>query len=139
MSETAPATARLVLVCDHAPPPEHEGRPTEFGLQDAHQVLHPGELLADGSLRFELDAAVRARKDTGTPDFAGRFVHGPRAGRFLYLGWRQIGAPNWIRRYKIPLAGISWEQLAAGPLSARVSGAQRAATLSLLEGWSAQG
>jgi hypothetical protein len=57
--------------------------------------------------------AVQARSATDTPDFAGAAVHGPPGGRFLYLGWRGAGAPDWIRRWKPPLGEISWEQIAA--------------------------
>lgn len=127
-------TIHLVLICRDAPPPEHEGRPMEFGLQDARQVLHPGAPLPGGALRFELDAAVKVRRG-GAPDLGGPFVHGPAGGRFLYLGWRAIGGAAWTRRYKIPLAGISPQLLDAGALHATVSAAERAATLSLLDGW----
>lgn len=134
-------TARLVLVCQDPPPSEQDGRPAEFGLQDTRQVLHPGDPLPDGALRFELDVAVRLHAASGAPDFAGPFVHGPARGRFLYLGWRPVGEAAWTRRYKIPLAAITWELLdagAGGALFARVSTAERAATLTLLEGWEAR-
>jgi hypothetical protein len=127
-------TIALVLVCRAAPPLEHEGHPCEFGVQDANQILHPGDALPDGALRFACEATVKRRKD-GTPDLGGRFVHGPGGARFLYLGWRVIGAPNWIRRYKIPLAPLSWELLEASTLHTTVTAAERAATLSLLTPW----
>jgi hypothetical protein len=135
-----PARAvRLVLICQDPPPPEIDGRPAEFGLQDAHRTLHPGEVLADGAQRFELQVAVKAHAATGAPDFGSPFVHGPALGRFLYLGWRPIGDELWTRRYKIPLAAITWQLLdRAGPegaLVARASAAERAATLTLLAGW----
>jgi hypothetical protein len=131
---TEPRTVRLLLTCQNPPPATSEGRPAEFGLQDARQVLHPGDLLPDGGLRFELDVTVKPRAATGAPAFSGPFVHGPAIGRFLYLGWRRIGAPNYIRRYKVPLATITWETLAAdGALHGRVSITQ-AVTLPLLDG-----
>lgn len=129
-----PSHLHLVLVCRDAPPLEHEGRPMEFGIQDSRQVLHPGAPLPGGALRFDVDAAVKIRRD-GTPDLGGPFVHGPAGARFLYLGWRAIGGATWTRRYKIPLAGIAPELLAAGTLSAAVSTAERTTTLSLSEGW----
>jgi len=71
------------------------------------------------------------------PDFGGPFVHGPAGARFLYLSWRPRGGV-WIRRFKIPLAPMSWEQIAAGQAgapAARVSAA-RSGTLALLgAGW----
>ena len=59
--------------------------------------------------------------------------------RFLYLGWRPPGGA-WIRRFKIPLAPISWEQIAAGQagaLAARVSAARSGAVALLGAGWTA--
>jgi hypothetical protein len=48
----------------------------------------------------------------GAPNFLGPFAHGPRSARFVYLVWRRSGAP--LGRSKIPLASISWDQLASG-------------------------
>lgn len=140
MSASPARTIRLVLLCDSPPAASYEGRPAEFGLQDARAVLHPGDVQPDGAVRFELEAAVKPHRDSGAPNFSGPFVHGPALGRFLYLGWRRIGDVAWIRRYKIPLAGITWELLDSGaPLRARVSAAWRGATLMPAEGgWTPQ-
>jgi hypothetical protein len=133
-------TARIVLVCQDPPPGEHAGSPTEFGLLDKAGVLHAGTSYAGGAQRFALAAQVKDGLG-GAPDFAGPFVHGPRGGRFLYLGWRPPGGA-WIRRYKILLAGMTAELLdtaGAGALEAVVSTNERRATLSIPAGWSIAG
>lgn len=130
-------TCRIAIICHDPPPAEHEGRLTEFGLQDALDRLHAGAGLPGGALRFDLEARVKEAPG-GAPDFAGPFVHGPRGGRFAYLGWRTPGSP-WIRRYKIPLAGITWALLETGAtLVAEVSAATRLATLPIPAGWAAE-
>jgi hypothetical protein len=136
MANTKPTQVRLLITCE-PPPASHDGQPTEFGLQDKQQALHAGTLLPDGALRFACDVAVKPHATTGAPDFGGQFVHGPAGARFLYLGWRPIGGA-WIKRFKIPLAPISWHQAAAGQadgLAARVD-TTRSGTVALLgAGW----
>lgn len=115
---------RLRVICHGPPPPQRNGEPAEFGLQDAGGNLHPGEAQPDGSVAFT--CTVRARPDAGTgrPRFLGPFVHGPAAGRFLYLSYRRKGGgTDWIGRIKVVLSPITWEQAAAaGVLEAAVSG-----------------
>ena len=135
---TAPPTRlRLQITCTAPPPAIYNGQMTEFGLQDKQQALYPGTLLPDGALCFACEVAVKPHATTGAPDFGGSFVQGPAGARFLYLGWRPPGGA-WIRRFKIPLAPISWEQIAAGQagaLAASVSAA-RSGTVALLgAGW----
>src|SRR3954469_25527388 len=112
MSIAVSTSIRLQITCAAPPPATHAGEPTEFGLQDKQQTLHVGTLLPDGALLFACEVAVKQHAATGVPDFGGPFVHGPAGERFLYLGWRPLGGA-WIKRFKIPLAPISWEQLAA--------------------------
>jgi uncharacterized protein DUF5990 len=131
MAATPPTSERLRLriICEQPPPDTYAGQPTEFGLQDKQQALHPGSRLADGSLAFMCEVVVmKPHAGTGSPDFGGPFVHGPPGARFLYLGWRPPGGA-WIRRFKIPFTGIGWDQIAAGrlpkgALAARVSAAR---------------
>ena len=138
MTRSPPTRVRLLITCE-APPAIHDGQPTEFGLQDKRQALHSGIPLPDGALRFSCAADVKPHATTGMPDFSGPFVHGPAGARFLYLSWRQPGG-TWIRRFKIPLTPISWEQIAAeqaGALAVRIS-ATRSGTVALLgAGWMA--
>ena len=134
-------TVQLRLVCVAPPVGECEGMPTEFGLQDRQQVVHPGRAHADGSLSFELSVSVTYRAEANAVRFSGPFVHGTPAAPFLYLSLRRAsGEPRpWIRRIKVSLAGPTWDQLDTAPegslFTARVSGA-RSGTVPLVgEGW----
>jgi hypothetical protein len=136
-----PTHVRLQITCVAPPPAAHEGQPTEFGVQDKQQLLQPGIVQPDGALVFSCEVNVKPHASSGAPDFGGPFVHGPAGTRFLYLGWRPVGGA-WIKRFKIPLASINWEQLAAaqaGTLAARISAA-RSGTVALLgDGWVVNG
>jgi uncharacterized protein DUF5990 len=139
MPTSPPTRIRLQITCESPPPATYNGQRTEFGLQDKQQGLHAGVSQPDGALHFACEVAVKLHAKTDAPDFGGPFVHGPTSARFLYLGWRPLGGA-WIRRFKIPLAPISWEQIAAGQagaLAAHVS-ATRSGTVALLgAGWTA--
>jgi hypothetical protein len=137
MSNSIPTRVRLRITCEAPPPALYQDQPTEFGLQDKQQALHAGMRLPSGALRFDCEVAVKPHAATGAPDFIGPFVHGPAGARFLYLGWRPPGGA-WIKRFKIPLAPIGWQQVVAGQagaLDARVNTA-RSGTVTLLgAGW----
>lgn len=64
-------------------------------------------------LVFDLSAKIKTGKD-GQPDFAGPFVQGPVAERFIYINIGtsagQLDSP-WSRRLKVPLRGITWEMV----------------------------
>jgi Family of unknown function (DUF5990) len=97
----------LRLIAEAAPPAEQGDRRTEFGLQDKKQQLHPGQVQPDGTVRATFHA------NTGSVRFTGPFVHGTPAEPFLYLSWGYEGTPpQWIRRQKVPLAAISFKQIA---------------------------
>jgi len=71
----------------------------------------------------------------GAQDKAGTLhPHGPPAGRFCYLGYRPVGSTAWVRRWKIPLAGITSAQVA----SAQVPGQTLVAHLSATSGSTVQ-
>jgi hypothetical protein len=95
----------LMLICHDPPPSEHEGQAMDFGAQDKAGTLHPGTTAPDGTERFRV--GVVARLQDAQLDFAGSFVHGPRQGSFLYLGYRPVDATTWTRRWKIPLTAIT--------------------------------
>src|SRR5688500_4709479 len=113
MSTPVPTRIRLQITCEAPSPAVFNGQPTEFGLQDKQQTLYPGELQPNGALCFGCEVTVKPHTTTGAPDFSGPFVHGPAGARFLYLSWRS-SAGTWIKRFKIPLGLIDWEQIAAG-------------------------
>ena len=83
--------------------------------QAGHDVTLECVQQADGrgDLAFECTVRVRPQPD-GTLRFLGPFAHGPTAGRFVYITVGQrAGQPSspWDRRAKIPLAGITSEQV----------------------------
>jgi hypothetical protein len=105
---SSPLTLTLRLVCAKRPSEMCEGKPTVFGLQDKKRTLLPGELEANGALRFDFEANANAEGTDGVR-LTGPYVHGSPADRYLYLGWRPLDGPDdaWIRRWKISLMGIS--------------------------------
>jgi hypothetical protein len=140
-SERAEQLIRLRIICAHPPQPEQYG--AEFGLQDnsstADWVIHEGRAFPNGDIHFECECRVRPQKTTGTPNFLGSFVQGTPAARFLYLSWRprhwRPGQPEsacgtWVRRMKVHLRSITWEQIdevtkANGVLEAVIPGTGR--------------
>lgn len=128
---------KLRIICAQPPSPEDHG--ALFGLQEttkAGRELYPGEVRANGDHVFTCECEVRRNPKTHAPDFFGPCVHGTPTDRFLYLTWLPVeghpGMPNPIgpfghRRMKIPLASLTWEQIAEaertdGVLEAAVAG-----------------
>jgi hypothetical protein len=119
---------RLRIICLRPPTPEQYG--AEFGLQDNSTTT---------DIHFECECRVRPQKTTDAPNFLGSFVQGSPAARFLYLSWRprawRPGQPEpacakWVRRMKVHLRSISWEQIdevtkANGVLEAVIPGTGR--------------
>jgi hypothetical protein len=105
-------TVHLRLIC-HNPPLKHGGeQPVIFGLQDKDRALHPGQFADDGSLVFECTVTAVPQAN-GTVNIRGNFAHGPADARY----------DEWIRRIKIPLSRITWEQASSGKtLEAAVDG-----------------
>ncbi len=130
---------RLRLICVTPPPRLHEGQPTIFGLQDKRQTLDPGQPQYDGSVAYECVLGVRHEERLGSLRFSGQYVHGNAGDPFLYLSWGpDSGAPPWIRRLKISLASITWDQVLAadgGLIEASTAGTGSARVPLLGEGW----
>jgi hypothetical protein len=124
------------LICVNPPPDSGSVR---FGLQDKKGNLLAGTKQADGSLLYEFELTAKPGKD-GAADFSGAYVQGTLGTRFLYLSLGYAGAltPTWIKRIKVPLSSIGWEQVEAAQgraLEASIDG-RGAATVKLLgEGW----
>ena len=134
-------TIRLRVICQRPPAPQRPG--AEFGLQDnsstADWVIHAGQTYPGGDVHFECGCRVRPHPRTGSPSFLGPFVHGDASRRFLYLSWRPAGwrprqpdppCPAWLRRIKVHLSSIRWEQIeesvrSGGVLEAAVPGTGR--------------
>lgn len=110
-----------------------------FGLQDKNKQLLTGDKSATNTLMFECELDVKQHTDD-TPNFTGSYTHGSRGERFLYL---TLMSPQSeiIRRIKIPLKTITWEQVQtvlednSAILQVTVGG-QRSGTVPLLgDGW----
>ena len=96
---------RLQVVYDGAGPAHWDGGAGAFGLQDKAAVLHPGTPCAGGAVAFDFTLRVKSVDASGVV-LVGDFAHGPPAGRFLYLGWRNA-AGNFAQRLKLPLSTIT--------------------------------
>lgn len=72
---------------------------------------------------FDTEVTVEGRLDDGRPRLLGPAVQGPPKARFVYL---VVGtsagqaASRWGGRVKVPLAGLSWEQVEALPPGRRL-------------------
>ena len=123
-----------------------------FGLQKGrgpgYETIQ-AQRSTNGDLSFELSAVARPAKRDAGPDFRGPCVQGPAGGRFVYV---DIGASAgqadtpWSRRLKVPLTGITWDQIervtrdADAILETRVPGTGRdgtpaCATVKPFPGW----
>ncbi len=80
-----------------------------FGLQDKAQQVQSGAPGVDGSLIYTFTLKV-VRKEDGTLDFCGDYVHGKAGERFLYLSHGLPGA-EWIQRWKLMLDSLPIEFL----------------------------
>ncbi|HEX5417810.1 MAG TPA: DUF5990 family protein [Chloroflexota bacterium] len=88
------------------------------GAGESYDNIHVGlginqdpiDLFPGDALRTRWRVEVRAvQSDDGSFDFRGRFVHGPRGDRFLYLNWVNVstdGSPHLFRRAKLTLTAI---------------------------------
>ena len=88
-------------------------RPGSFGLQDKNRRLHPPAQEAGGSAVFRCQVRAKPAAAGGPPNFSGAFTHGTPQERFLYLSLRSADSPEeaWIRRIKVPLKSITWQQV----------------------------
>lgn len=113
----------LEITCLH--PPMRQGA---FGLQDKNQRLHPPAQAAGGSAVFRCQVRAKPAAAGGPPNFSGAFTHGTPHDRFLYLSLRPVDGPQevWIKRIKVPLKSITWEQVEA---AARDADARLACTV----------
>lgn len=109
MATTSTKSITLRLACKSMPEiPADEGA-LDIGIQDKTQAVHAGLIAKNGAIYFECALEARIDPSTKVLDFRGPFVHGTPQGRFLYLSWkrRTASAAPWYWRVKIPLAGIT--------------------------------
>ncbi len=131
-------TVSLRVICEHP-------SPAPFGLQDKHRDIAEAEQLADGGLAFSLQLKVK-QADTGQPNFTGTYAHGTVQDRFLYLTQKVRDGKGWriLKRLKIPLKSITWEQVEAvltnpnAVLQVTVSGHGTGTVPLLGDGWTVE-
>ena len=88
--------------------------PLGEGYENVHVGIginrDPVELVPGDAPAARWRADVRASQAAdGSVDFHGRFVHGPRGDRFLYLNWGTVapdGSFNLFRRAKLSLSEV---------------------------------
>ena len=110
MTDQTELEVTLEITCLHAPTPDGA-----FGLQDKNQRLQPPAQAAGGSAVFRCQVRAKPAAASGPPNFSGAFIHGTPQERFLYLSLRSADSPEaaWIKRIKVPLKSITWEQVEA--------------------------
>jgi len=134
----------LQLTCVRSPQRSSDTAEVESGLQDRQEVLHPGQLQPDGSFLYEIDVAVIQKSETHEVRWRGPYVHGTPAVPFLYLSVKYLSSDPrpWLRRLKIPLPGLAWEQIEAAQttpcFAASISGTGSGTVPLLGEGWTRQ-
>lgn len=97
--------------------------------QAAKAELVPPSSQSAEAVAFDTEVTVDGRLDDGRPRLLGATVQGPPKARFVYLGvgtYAGQAASSWGGRVKVPLGGLSWDQvnaLAPGHrLVARIAG-----------------
>jgi Family of unknown function (DUF5990) len=108
MADRLEYTVTLQVTCQYPPL-----QPGDFGLQDKDNRLSPPTSTNADAWTFECAVRVKQNEKTGMPNFLGEFTHGTAEERFLYLSLRsREGASNaWLKRIKVPLKSITWEQV----------------------------
>ena len=99
-----------------------EDKQLEIGLREKDRQIQRGRIAPDGKHRFECRLEVRKDPKTGRAIFHGPFAQGTPARRFLYLNWkrREGGDHPFLRRVKIPLSGLSWDDVNSATTKGKV-------------------
>src|SRR5215510_7512439 len=89
-----------------------------FGLQKgsgSNYETVQKQICTSTDLSFEFTVKVKGDKSKDNlPKFCGGFVQGPAANQFVYIDIGTYAGQSdtiWSRRLKIPLSGISWEDI----------------------------
>lgn len=89
-----------------------------FGLQKgsgSNYETVQKQISTSGNLTFTFTIKVKGDKSKEKlPRFSGSFVQGPSANQFVYIDIGTYAGQSdtiWSRRLKIPLAGITWEDI----------------------------
>ena len=100
------------LICLNPPSHPHD-EPVIFGLQNKDRDLDVGATQPAGAIHFAFQLTVRRTPD-GTLRFSGPYAHGTASDPFIYLGLAPVAQPfSFIRRWKIGLASITWDDVCA--------------------------
>ena len=123
MTDQTEAEVTLEITCLRAPTLDGA-----FGLQDKSGRLQPPAQEAGGSAVFRCQVRAKPAAASRPPNFSGAFTHGTPQERFLYLSLRSADNPEeaWIRRIKVPLKSVTWQQVEA---AARHADARLACTV----------
>ena len=123
MTDQTESLVTLEITCLRPPTPQGA-----FGLQDKNRRLHPPARKAGSSAVFRCQVRAKPAAASDRPNFSGAFTHGTPQERFLYLSLRSADGPEeaWIRRIKVPLKSITWQQVEA---AARHADARLACTV----------
>lgn len=117
-------------------------------LQQGKDDLVPPSSDSGEQVSFDFTVNIANDRTAGAPNFRGKSVQGPAAGRFIYINAGTYAGQAdscWSRRAKVPLAGITWELIeealskSSVVLEARITGTAgdggpACATVRLLEG-----
>jgi hypothetical protein len=83
-----------------------------FQLQKGRADLVPPAMRTDGAISFEFAVTVDLAEEP--PNFLGKFVQGPKGGRFVYVNSGTLAGQAdscWTRRAKVSLMNITADQL----------------------------
>ena len=96
-------------------------RPTPgvmYGLQKGSGSTYETvqkQVTASGDLSFKFSITVKGERSKDIlPKFSGSYVQGPSDNKFVYIDIGKASGQTdstWSRRLKIPLTGITWEDI----------------------------
>lgn len=135
---------RLRITCVTPPPVPPDATGVHFGVQDRQEMIAPGHLQPDGSLQFEIDVVCIHQPGASEIRWRGSYVHGKPSAPFLYLSLRSdsVQPTGWIRRLKVPLPCLSWDQVEVTQgtpyFAASISGSSSGTVPLLGGGWMPQ-
>ena len=140
VSKSKPTVVVRILVRD---PPAG----VSFGVQRGHADVTDVQVSSGSDLVFEFPLTV-ADASSQPVRFTGEFAQGPAAARFVYVNSGTLAGEAgscWTRRAKVPLSGITPEQVSnalqqGSALAALISGRAKdggpaCASVKLLSGW----
>lgn len=81
-------------------------------LQQGKGDLAPPSADSGEQVSFDFTVNIANDRTDGPPNFRGKSVQGPPAGRFIYINAGTYAGQAdscWSRRAKVSLAGITWE------------------------------